>query len=159
MANTAYKQETDIRPLISRFTEANSDSVHLTTDLTNCKSDIAPSKIGGSWAIAPQWMTSELALEIGNQKSDIKTTTMTDTNVNANDDLPLVFSAQAGSEATGDDRLARQERLQEKSDFCRRTKDEQVTKIKKLQGELRTILQKMPKRPRESIKELDENIA
>ena len=58
----------------------------------------------------------------------------------------------------GEDRLARQERLQQKYDLCRRTKDEQVSNIKKLQSELQQILKKMPKRPRENVKELDEKI-
>lgn len=58
----------------------------------------------------------------------------------------------------GEDRIARQERLQKKADECRRAKEEQVTKIKKLQGELQAALKKMPKRPRESIKELDGKI-
>lgn len=66
--------------------------------------------------------------------------------------------ATGGSPVVVEDRLARQERLQQKYDLCRRTKDEQVSNIKKLQGELQQVLKKMPKRPRENLKELDVKI-
>jgi len=72
--------------------------------------------------------------------------------------IAATTTTTVGSSVEGEDRLARQERLQHKYDLCRRTKDEQVSKIKKLQGELQQILKKMPKRPRENIKELDEKI-
>ena len=82
--------------------------------------------------------------------------------VEENDGAAMVASTAAttiGSPVNcREDRLARQERLQQKADLCRRTKDEQVSNIKTLQNELQHILKKMPKRPRENIKELDEKI-